>query len=184
MKQLSRVSVLLSVVLLVGVLTLVSGGAAAQDPDLNLSEGDSQQGPDVEIEEQLGDLIIHSYEFSGEQLRVRLTWRGETPTTLGVSQIGSGSRALISQTRLLPGEETQVSLDAVSSSDPAVAWTSESLSRQRAAVLKPSGGGFGSIETTLLRGSLIGISVGLIGTFIAAYRYRNKTEVESGWDNL
>lgn len=170
---------------LLGLGAATGAAQEQQGPDLNLSDGESQDpGPDLEVSEQLGDLVIHSYTFGSQQLEVTLTWRGEAPTTLGVSQIGSGSRALISNNRLLPGEQTRISFDSVSESAPAVVWTDESLPRQRAVVLDPSSGGFGSIETTLLRGSLIGISVGLIGTFIAAYRYRRQTEISSGWDDL
>ena len=131
---------------LLGLLAAGSAGAAPQvgpiDEDNDSDEG---SGPDLELEDRLGDLLIHSSEFvetdRGPVLELRVTWRGETPTTLGVSQLPeTGDRATISQTRLIPGEETQLRIDVVSSSDPAVAWTSESLERERAVVLGSTGG--------------------------------------------
>jgi len=136
---------LLAVVLGLSLLPGTAGAGAQVGPIDSGNDSDEGDGPDLELEDRLGDLLIHSSEFidtdRGPELELRVTWRGDTPTTLGVSQLpSSGDRATISQTRLIPGEETQLRIDVVSASDPAVAWTSESLERERAVVLGSTGG--------------------------------------------
>jgi len=177
-KSFRALIIFIGLISLIGLLAVAGSAAALDQVD---PSNNSTQTP-TQIEDQLGDLIIHDYQFietdRGAILEIETTWRGETPTTLGVSQLpSSGDRAVISNTRLLPRERSEISIDLISSSDPAVAWTDESLARSRAAKLSAgsSGSGLGT-QVNSLQAIPLGaaIGAGLVG-FVAYRKQRSES---------
>jgi hypothetical protein len=142
----------------------------------------------TQLTDQLGDLWIHSYEFTkkegkGPVLLVTVTWQGRAPETVSVTQLpGDGAdRIAISRNRLPPEERTVLEIDLVADDEPAIIYSEESINRERAAVLSPNRNS--SRETTLIRGVGIGILTMLIGTVLVAFRYqRVDREPVEGWD--
>jgi outer membrane biosynthesis protein TonB len=103
-----------------------------------------------QIEEQLGDLIIHSYDFDtndagdGGVFTIKATWTGRAPeqTTLTeMIELDSAGSTQISfqQQRLRPGEKTTIKMDAAIRSGGTAAimvTTSESVENGEAIVLQ------------------------------------------------
>ena len=92
-------------------LALAAAPAAAQE---NATEADT---PDQQITDQLGDLVIHSYNYESGTFTITATWTGTTPETLTINEmieLDSGGSADISfqQQRLLPGERTEITMAA------------------------------------------------------------------------
>jgi hypothetical protein len=141
-----------------------------------------------QLEDQIGDLNVHDYEFTESSngnpiLRIDLTWTGRAPETATITQLpGRGAdRLAISRNRLIPNERTEITVDLVADDEPAILYTTQSLENERAIVLDPRQNT--STETTLIRGLSIGALTMLLGTIGAAWRYYNidKEPVE-GWE--
>ena len=162
------------------VLILGSGAAAAQDAAANGSEQQT-----TEIEEQLGQLDIHSVEWIGgseesDQLAVELvvTWNGDKPTTVNTMEAvdpDSESKNLgIDQTRVLPGERTRIRVD-LTSKQTVIVSTEESISEGRAVSLSEGGGGSDRPKVDIMYGVFLGIGIAAVGTFVAGYRQLKST---------
>jgi len=175
-----------------------------EDPDLGLeslqdlqeNESEGQEQPDPtptkeepeELTDQIGDLDIHSYEFTEDDqgspiLLVEITWNGRSPETTTITQLPgkNADRIAISRNRVPPDKKMILRVDLVADDEPAILYTETSLRNERAVVLDPNRNT--STETTLIRGVSIGILTALLGTVAAAVRYYrvDKDPVE-GWD--
>jgi hypothetical protein len=87
-----------------------------------LAQADAAQNatadqPDTEVTDQLGDLVIHSYEYDDGEMLIDATWRGETPETVTLTEMieldSEGSTKISFKTaRLLPDERTEITIAA------------------------------------------------------------------------
>lgn len=115
-------------------LLLAPAPASAQElPNQNETQPDEP----IEQYDTLGDLVVHSVEFTGDgsdtTATVTVTWRGDTPEMVTFTQLPkSGNNVLMSRQRVLPDEKTKLSIDLVSSSEPLVMYTDQSIEDQRA----------------------------------------------------
>ncbi|WP_143414131.1 hypothetical protein [Halovenus aranensis] len=97
-------------------ISLVAGASA------QAAANQTADSPDAEIAEQLGDLVIHSYEYvDGDEgpgrFTINMTWEGRAPeqvTLTEMLELDSGGSTQISfqQQRLTPGERTEVTMNA------------------------------------------------------------------------
>jgi archaellum component FlaF (FlaF/FlaG flagellin family) len=159
-------------------LSLGVGGALAQESNQSEDPGISE----TQIEEQLGDLVIHSVEWDSSNKTVELvvTWRGSLSTSVSTMELldpeSSSNQIGIDQSRVLPGERTRIRVQ-LSSTDGVVISTPESIERQEALLLTPNTGG--GTQIRLMWGVLLGVLVGVGGAGYAAIREQRSTaEIE------
>jgi hypothetical protein len=126
------------------VSTALVAGASAQ-----AAANQTADSPDAEIAEQLGDLVIHSYEYEDRddgpgRFTINMTWTGRAPeqvTLTEMLELDSGGSTQISfqQQRLVPGERTEVTMNAEVRSGGTAAIlvsTAESVENGEAVVLQ------------------------------------------------
>jgi hypothetical protein len=106
----------LACVCALALLTAPAPALAQTDAPQNSTAGQPDQ-PDTEVTDQLGDLVVHSYEYSDGQMVIDATWRGETPETVTLTEMieldSAGSTEISFKTaRLLPGERTELTIAA------------------------------------------------------------------------
>ncbi|WP_181687319.1 hypothetical protein [Halorhabdus salina] len=102
---------------LVVVVLLVLAGPVTAAPDSPGNSTETATPNATQVTDQLGDLVIHDYWYSDGQVVLDVTWRGSTPTTATVSErasLDSSGTATIgfTQVRLLPGDRTEIAVDA------------------------------------------------------------------------
>lgn len=108
-----------AVVLCAGVALTFAAGASAQET----TPANETATPEEEIAEQLGDLVIHSYEYTDGAddepgtFTIEMTWAGRAPeqvTLTEMIELDSGGSTQISfqQQRLRPDERTEITMDA------------------------------------------------------------------------
>ncbi|WP_336327877.1 hypothetical protein [Halovenus sp. HT40] len=152
---------------------MISAPASAQE---NVSQNQTQP---TEQYDTLGDLIVHSVEFNGNgkdtTALVTVTWRGETPEQVTFTQLprGDSNDVLMSRQRVLPNEKTELSVDLVSSKEPLVMYTDQSIKQQRALRLDDSddfliSGPWDSTDAQITGAA--GLLSGLFVTFAFAWR--------------
>lgn len=176
-------------VLGLSLVMIASAGVNAQESPGNASSDQDQdrQNQTREIEEQLGDLSIHSVDFDTDENFVLLTvtWDGRAPTTMSTMELidpddGSGSIG-IDQTRLRPGERTQIRVALSDRMDGVVVSTPESIEEQNALLLTPDTGD--SRQVRLLWGVILGVAIGGAGVAGAALKkQRSSRSVEQAKD--
>ncbi|WP_436934990.1 hypothetical protein [Halovenus marina] len=123
----------------------LAGTAVAQDaPD------DPRATPtpeaDEEIADQLGDLIVHEYNYDDatNTFTMDLTWRGDAPESVTMTEMleldsGGSTQISFKQLRLAPGERTTVKMGAEIRSGGTAAiliTTTQSVDRNEALVLQ------------------------------------------------
>ena len=161
-------------------ITLITVPTAAQQVG-----NQTEQTP--EPQEQYGtlyDLTIHSVEFTdrdgGATGKITVSWHGETPTQVTITQLPQNSNGVMfSSQRIYPGEKTELRVDLISTSDPAIIYTPQSIENERALRLDDDSGylipGPWSSTDAQIAG-LAGLIGGLGLTTIFAYkRLRMKT---------
>lgn len=159
---------------ILGSLT-VAPASAQENPIQNETEPDES----TEQYDTLGDLVVHSVEFEGDgkdtTALVTVTWRGETPEQVTFTQLprGDSNDVLMSRQRVLPGEKTELSVDLVSSKEPLVMYTDQSIKQQRALRLDDSddfliAGPWDSTDAQITGAA--GLLSGLFVTFAFAWR--------------
>lgn len=130
----------LFVLLFVGLLA--AGTGAAQE--LPGDDNETTTPAPTEKTEQLGDLVVHSYEYGDGTMTITATWEGPTPTTLTLTEMieldsGGATEISFKKVRLLPRETTEieVALEKRSSGTAAVMLsTPESIEESNALVLQ------------------------------------------------
>jgi len=107
-----------------GALAVASTGAVAQEqPDDPTEQNETSPGeeltPEEEIEDQLGDLVIHSYDHDGdtERMTIEMSWQGRAPTTVTLTEMieldsGGSTQISFQRQRLRPDERTEVTIGA------------------------------------------------------------------------
>jgi len=130
------------VLVLFGVMGLAAISQAQEQP-VNETAQDS---PDEEIAEQLGDLVIHSYDYSSETntFTVEMTWTGRAPETATLTEMleldsGGSTQISFQRQRLRPQERTEITMDAEIRSGGTAAimvTTTESVDNGEAVVLQ------------------------------------------------
>ena len=107
-----------------GALAVASSGAVAQEqPDdpteQNETTPEEELIPEEEIEDQLGDLVIHSYDYDGdtERMTIEMSWQGRAPTTVTLTEMieldsGGSTQISFQRQRLRPDERTEVAIGA------------------------------------------------------------------------
>jgi hypothetical protein len=109
-----------------GALAVASSGAVAQEqPGDPTEQNDStptpaeELTPEEEIEDQLGDLVIHSYDYDGdtERMTIEMSWQGRAPTTVTLTEMieldsGGSTQISFQRQRLRPDERTEVKIGA------------------------------------------------------------------------
>lgn len=132
-------------VLAVSAPLALTGTAVAQDGPEDPRATPTPEA-DEEIADQLGDLIIHEYDYdkSEKTFVMDMTWTGRAPegvTMTEMLELDSGGATQISfeEIRLAPGERTTVEMDAEIRSGGTAAiliTTSQSVERGEALVLQ------------------------------------------------
>jgi hypothetical protein len=103
-----------------GALAVASTGAIAQEqPAENETTPEEELTPEEEIEDQLGDLVIHSYDYDGdtERMTIEMSWQGRAPTTVTLTEMieldsGGSTQISFQRQRLRPNERTEVKIGA------------------------------------------------------------------------
>ena len=102
-----------------GALAVASTGAVAQEQPENETTPQEELTPEEEIEDQLGNLVVHSYDYDGdtERMTIEMSWQGDVPTTVTLTEmieLDSGGTTQISfqRQRLRPDERTEVTIGA------------------------------------------------------------------------
>ncbi|MCU4716810.1 hypothetical protein [Halapricum hydrolyticum] len=139
-------TLIITVTLLLVFLGLAFLAASASAQEL---PGDGTPTPTptpegTDVVEQLGDLVVHSYEYDGDVMTVKATWRGDTPTTLTLVEMlemdsGGATEISYKQVRLLPDETTTIEIaleERSSGTAAALLSTPESVERGDALVLQ------------------------------------------------
>jgi hypothetical protein len=103
-----------------GALAVASTGAIAQeqpDPEQNETTPEEELTPEEEIEDQLGDLVIHSYDYDGdtERMTIEMSWQGHAPTSVTLTEMieldsGGSTQISFQRQRLRPDERTEVTI--------------------------------------------------------------------------
>jgi len=105
------------------VLVLAFAGAAmfaatatAQETPQNAT---AEQTIDEQVEDQLGDLVVHSYEYDSntETMTIEATWTGRAPTRATLTEMieldsGGSTRISFKRVRLSPEERTEITVTA------------------------------------------------------------------------
>jgi len=165
--------------LIFGAVLFASAPAGAQEAPINQSE---QTAEPTEVHTTLGDLTVHSVEADDDEnvAYVEVTWNGETPTTVTVTQIPSDDDvdgATISTNRVLPGEQTRLRIDVINTEDSMLIYTDESLENERARKLQLENNwwlftGPWSATDAQITG-FAGLLAGLVVTTLFAYKRTN-----------
>ena len=109
-----------------GALAVASSGAVAQEqPDDPTEQNDSTPTPaeeltlEEEIEDQLGDLVIHSYDYDrdSERMTIEMSWQGRAPTSVTLTEMieldsGGSTQISFQRQRLRPDERTEITIGA------------------------------------------------------------------------
>lgn len=173
---------------LLGVIGLglglgLSGVALGQQNDT-----DTDTEETTEIEEQLGELVIHSVEWSesNSSVEIEATWRGDTSTQISSIELikpdSQSEQIGIDQTRVLPDDRTTITVQ-LSRLDGVIVSTPDSIDRGDALLLQPDSGGDGT-QVRLLYGVLLGVGLGGAGAgYAAVRRQRSTSEIEQVGSN-
>lgn len=178
--------VLLGVVLGVSLgLIGLAGTALGQQNETN---GGGVEESNTEVEEQLGNLVIHSVEWSdaNKSVTFEATWRGALSTEISTIELidpdSKSEQIGIDQTRVLPDQRTEITVQ-LSRLDGVVVSTPESIEEGDALLLQPDAGGSGN-QVRLIYGVLLGVALGGGGAGYAAIRrQRSTSEIERVGDN-
>ncbi|TYT61800.1 hypothetical protein [Natrialba swarupiae] len=108
-----RTTAAIGVALVFGLLSMGVTGLAVADTD------DSGAGEPTDVADQLGDLVIHSYEYDGESetMQIEATWVGSSPTTVTLTEMieldSEGSTDIsFQEQRLSPDESVTIEMGA------------------------------------------------------------------------
>lgn len=98
-------------------LALVGTAPALAQTDAPTNQTADPTGPDEQIADQLGDLVIHEYEYADGTMTIEATWTGSTPETVTLTEMieldSEGSTDISFQTqRLTPGDRTEITMAA------------------------------------------------------------------------
>lgn len=129
--------VLAGAVLLAGA---IAGTASAQELPGQTNETDDA----TEVAEQLGDLVVHSYEYDDGEMTIEATWNGNVPETLTATEMiemdsGGATEISFKQLRLMPDRRQEITMQVSerSSGTAAVLLTTEqSVQNSNALVLQ------------------------------------------------
>ena len=175
-----------------GMIALASPAAATIQDETAQNESTptpaEELAPEEEIADQLGDLVIHSYDYddSTETMTIEASWQGRTPTRatfVEMIELDSGGSTEISfqRVRLRPDERTEISVSATTRTGGTAAvmvTTPESISNGNALILQdgdPDEYPAINFSNVLLAIGLTSISsVGV--TFIGVLRLKHKRE--------
>jgi len=89
-----------------------AGTAAAQElPGQNET---SDEAP-TEVTDQLGDLVIHSYDYADGEMTIDVTWRGAAPMQVSITEyVELGDEGVsdlgVKQVRILPDQRRQITI--------------------------------------------------------------------------
>jgi len=172
------------VLALVLVLVLVSGIAPAAAQTQNQTDS-----PEQEIYDQLGDLIIEQVNYDGSQFQITVRWTGDLTQQVSLTEFvelsGSGSQGInIKDTRVLPGESTELRIGAESSGGTAAVLlsTQESLANGNGLVIQsgspttrePVPFDIAGLFVALTAAGTFGVGISIL------YRRRNKDDRQRG----
>jgi len=141
--QVAHLLLVLLTVLVFGLtLALLAPVASAQE-----LPGDTTETPEpntTQVTEQLGDLVVHDYSYDGETMTIDVTWRGDLPTTLTLTEMieqeqGGATEISFKQVRLMPDETTTIEIpleERSSGTAAALLTTPESVEASSALVLQ------------------------------------------------
>ena len=175
-----------------GMIALASPAAATIQDETAQNETTptpaKELAPEEEIEDQLGDLVIHSYDYDDntETMTIEASWQGRAPTRatfVEMIELDSGGSTEISfqRVRLRPDERTEISVSATTRTGGTAAvmvTTPESISNGNALILQdgdPDEYPAINFSNVLLAIGLT--SIGSVGVaFIGVLRLKHKRE--------
>ena len=174
-----------------GMIALASPAAAVTQPEGNETtptETPRELAPEEQIADQLGDLVIHSYDYddSTETMTIEASWQGRAPTRatfVEMIELDSGGSTEISfqRVRLRPDERTEITVAATTRTGGTAAvmvTTPESISNGNALILQdgdPDEYPAINFSNVLLAIGLT--SIGSVGVaFIGVLRLKHKRE--------
>jgi len=112
----ARLRAVLLALALVGALATAVGAATAQEvPTDPLNDTETPTPASEQVQDQLGDLVVHSFSYDGERMRIRMTWEGRgtvQATFTEMLELDDGGSAELSfkQIRLVPDEPKTVTM--------------------------------------------------------------------------
>jgi len=171
-----------------GALAVASTGAVAQEQPENETTPQEELTPEEEIEDQLGNLVVHSYDYDGdtERMTIEMSWQGDVPTTVTLTEmieLDSGGTTQISfqRQRLRPDERTEVTIGARQRTGGTAAvllTTPESVENGEALVLQD--GDPDEYPSIRFANVILGLSVTAVGTagvvFVVVVRKKHAEE--------
>lgn len=184
-----------------GALAVASSGAVAQEqPDDPTEQNDStptpaeELTPEEEIEDQLGDLVIHSYDYDGdtERMTIEMSWQGRAPTTATLTEMieldsGGSTQISFQRQRLRPDERTEVKIGARQRTGGTAAvllTTPESVDRGEGLVLQD--GDPDEYPSIRFANVILGISLSAVGSagLVFVFVVRKKHAEEYGKERV
>lgn len=174
--QAVRLAVL--VVMVMVTISTIPVSVSAQSAGNATATTTAPEDHPIEVSDQLGDLVIHDYEYRAGAgvMVIEASWRGETPTTITLTEmvtLDSGGSATVSfkQVRILPDERTTIRVSVGESGGVAAVLltTPESVEANEALILqegKPTDDPFAIFEG--VQGLLVGVGVSVLMAFLAA----------------
>ena len=189
--QATTTSKLLTLACACALLALTAAAPAAAQTNAPANATAPAQ-PDAEVTDQLGDLVIHSYSYDGEEMTIEATWRGGLPETVTLTEmieLDSEGTADISfqQQRLLPGERTEITIAAEerSAGTAAILVTTPQGTEMNEALVLQSGE---PTETTLIpqQNAILGAMLAAGGAAALTFLFvlRSKHDEERGVDRI
>jgi len=175
-----------------GMIALASPAAATIQDETAQNESTPTPAEELaaeeEIADQLGDLVIHSYDYDddAETMTIEASWQGRAPTRatfVEMIELDSGGSTEISfqRVRLRPDERTEISVSATTRTGGTAAvmvTTPESISNGNALILQdgdPDEYPAINFSNVLLAIGLT--SIGSVGVaFIGVLRLKHKRE--------
>jgi hypothetical protein len=184
-----------------GALAVASSGAVAQEqPDDPTEQNDStptpaeELTPEEEIEDQLGNLVIHSYDYDGdtERMTIEMSWQGRAPTTATLTEMieldsGGSTQISFQRQRLRPDERTEVKIGARQRTGGTAAvllTTPESVDRGEGLVLQD--GDPDEYPSIRFANVILGISLSAVGSagLVFVFVVRKKHAEEYGKERV
>ena len=150
--------------------------------------------PEEEIADQLGDLVIHSYDYddSTETMTIEASWQGRAPTRatfVEMIELDSGGSTEISfqRVRLRPDERTEISVSATTRTGGTAAimvTTPESIDAGNALILQD--GDPDEFPAINFQNVILAIGLTSVGSAGLAFVFvlRKKHNEERGVDRL
>jgi hypothetical protein len=168
----ARLRAVLLALALVGALATAVGAATAQEvPTDPLNDTETPTPAGEQVQDQLGNLVVHDYSYNGQRMRIHATWQGRGTTQVTLTEMveleSGGSQELsFKQVRLVPEERTTITIavEQRSSGEAAVLLTTDqSFEDDDVGVLVLQAGSPSNSEPVPFQWAVIAVGLAAIG---------------------